>query len=116
MLQNYQLDNPTISLKQELAPLPPIPAKLEATIFRIIQEALNNIRKHAQATRILLRIELQPGSLQLEIHDNGRGFDPQHIPNESHTQHAQRMQSDIIHSGLRGMRSVCRKSLVPGSW
>lgn len=46
------------------------------TIFRIIQESLTNIAKHAHASRVELRFTLQEKTLRLEISDNGRGFDP----------------------------------------
>lgn len=43
-------------------------------IFRIIQESLNNVRKHAQATVIKIKLEMSIKSLQLTIIDNGIGF------------------------------------------
>lgn len=45
------------------------------TIFRIIQEQLNNIIKHARATEILIRLYADYGSIVLAIADNGAGFD-----------------------------------------
>jgi signal transduction histidine kinase/DNA-binding CsgD family transcriptional regulator len=111
LLQDYQLDNPTISLEQELVLLPPMPASLEATIFRVIQEALNNIHKHAQATRIILRIQLLPNAVQLEIRDNGRGFDPQDILNSPYTHY---MRPDTMHNGLRGMQERIQEAA--GTW
>jgi two-component system NarL family sensor kinase len=44
-------------------------------IFRISQEILNNIIKHAQATRIRIKLGYVDGSLQLQVNDNGKGFD-----------------------------------------
>lgn len=44
-------------------------------LFRITQEILNNIIKHSQATRIMINLEYQTASLQLQIDDNGAGFD-----------------------------------------
>jgi two-component system, NarL family, sensor kinase len=46
----------------------------ELIIFRIVQEALNNILKHAQAKRIILKLDYQPDHLDLDINDNGIGF------------------------------------------
>jgi two-component system, NarL family, sensor histidine kinase UhpB len=45
------------------------------TIFRIIQEQLNNIVKHAQATHVNIRLGSSEGKVSLQIEDNGRGFD-----------------------------------------
>lgn len=45
-------------------------------IFRIIQEIINNIIKHAFCTRISIKLELKQGVLNLIVEDNGVGFDP----------------------------------------
>ncbi len=52
-----------------------IPALLKTVIFRIIQEALNNIGKHSQAGQIRLNLVQKDHHLQLDIRDNGVGFD-----------------------------------------
>jgi signal transduction histidine kinase len=52
-----------------------VPVPLKATIFRILQEAMNNILKHACADLIRVSLKKSGGSLQLSIEDNGRGFD-----------------------------------------
>lgn len=46
------------------------------TFFRIIQESLNNVAKHAQASKVEIRFELQGSMLHLHIKDNGVGFVP----------------------------------------
>lgn len=53
-----------------------IPASLRVTIFRIIQEATNNIVKHADADLIRVGLEITGDTLYLSIADNGNGFDP----------------------------------------
>lgn len=45
-------------------------------VYRIIQEQLNNIIKHAKATKAEVRIELLSDEMSLEVTDNGKGFDP----------------------------------------
>ncbi|MBD2504392.1 sensor histidine kinase [Anabaena azotica] len=52
-----------------------LPMEVNTAIYRIIQESLTNISKHAKATRVNLEISLSRGSLLLIIQDNGRGFD-----------------------------------------
>ena len=47
----------------------------ELILFRIFQEACNNILKHARATRIIVDLIYQKNSLSLKITDNGKGFD-----------------------------------------
>lgn len=58
----------------------PLPPRLEAGLYRIAQEALNNIRNHAQASRVNIELLVTPHQLTLTIEDNGRGFDLDHIP------------------------------------
>ena len=43
-------------------------------IFRIVQEALNNVSKHAKATMVRVEIKKENSDLVLSIRDNGRGF------------------------------------------
>lgn len=50
-------------------------SELEITVFRVVQEGLTNIAKHAAATVARVTVELREGSLRLEVQDNGRGFD-----------------------------------------
>jgi len=52
-----------------------LPPGIELTLFRIVQEAINNIEKYAHAQNISLRVGLQNGSIRLKIQDDGRGFD-----------------------------------------
>jgi len=52
------------------------PPATELNLFRIVQEALNNVGKHAQARTVRLQIAFQRGGLMLRIQDDGRGFDP----------------------------------------
>lgn len=52
-----------------------IPVQLKATIFRILQEAMNNIVKHARADCIHVSLKRSGDILQLSIADNGHGFD-----------------------------------------
>jgi nitrate/nitrite-specific signal transduction histidine kinase len=53
-----------------------IPPDVKVGLYRIAQEALNNIVKHAGASQATLALRRQPNGLELSISDNGRGFDP----------------------------------------
>jgi len=59
--------------------LPQEPPALDSgqstAIFRIFQESLTNVARHAQATRVEARLERQGDQLIFEVHDNGSGFD-----------------------------------------
>jgi signal transduction histidine kinase len=43
-------------------------------LFRVVQEALNNVAKHSQASRVEIRNALKGNRLSLVVHDNGKGF------------------------------------------
>jgi signal transduction histidine kinase len=52
-----------------------LPIGPDVTIFRIIQEALNNIREHSNATEAMINLEFQAEKTKLSISDNGKGFE-----------------------------------------
>jgi signal transduction histidine kinase len=57
-----------------------VPDTLKIVIYRIMQEALNNVAKHAGADRVVLELAAEAGRIRLSVRDNGRGFDvDQHI-------------------------------------
>jgi PAS domain S-box-containing protein len=59
-----------------------IPARLEPTVFRLVQESLNNVAKHAEASHVWLSLHLAGDDplLDLRVQDNGLGFDPAVVP------------------------------------
>jgi len=61
-----------LDLFRQSAEIDPI---VEVAIFRIIQEALSNIKKHAKATHTVIRMQINDGILNATISDNGVGFD-----------------------------------------
>jgi PAS domain S-box-containing protein len=68
--------HPGIRIEQEIAIEEcAVPASLKIVIYRVLQEAMNNIAKHSQANRIELSLREEEGRLELTIHDNGTGFD-----------------------------------------
>ena len=63
--------------------MPPLPAAVEVAVYRIVQEAINNALKHAQANLITVTLTLEQGdklplSLRVEICDNGVGLPADH--------------------------------------
>jgi signal transduction histidine kinase len=49
------------------------------TIFSIVQEAVNNIEKHAEASNIWIRMQEQGGNLVVSVEDDGKGFDVESV-------------------------------------
>jgi two-component system sensor histidine kinase UhpB len=56
--------------------LPQLDPRVELVIYRVAQESLTNVARHAQATEVLLSLERGNDSVVLRVLDNGRGLDP----------------------------------------
>ena len=68
--------------------LPPLPAAVEVATYRIAQEALTNVARHAQALHCLLRLAIDAEAVQLTISDDGQGIPAGHrIGVGLHTMH-----------------------------
>jgi two-component system NarL family sensor kinase len=58
----------------------PLPVRVEVDLYRIAQEALTNVVRHAQAKHLTVKLFLTPEQVALHIEDDGRGFEPMQIP------------------------------------
>jgi signal transduction histidine kinase len=56
-----------------------LPPEVQIALYRMTQEALNNVTKHARATQVTVSLRSQPEGVELRIKDDGRGFDPARI-------------------------------------
>ncbi len=56
-----------------------LPLAIQSQLIRIVQEALNNVRQHAQAEKVSIAGSVQMGEVILEISDDGRGFEPEMV-------------------------------------
>ena len=87
-----------LRVKRKFDPaLPKLPADAELAVYRIVQEGLTNVARHAGATEVTIALERGPGSVVVSVSDDGRGFDG--APQE--------------HGGLRSMRE--RALLIDGA-
>jgi len=57
-----------------------LPSDVQVTLYRLCQEGLNNIAKHAGASRVDVQLQIKTGVVELHIQDDGRGFDPDQTP------------------------------------
>ena len=88
---NRLADETTLAVTYEVdGPLPRLGMAAEVVLLRGAQEALNNIRRHAAATSVSVRLSLVDDAVRLSVHDDGVGFDP---------------DNGCTGFGLRGMRS-----------
>jgi signal transduction histidine kinase len=72
-----------------------IPEMLKVVIYRVLQEAINNVAKHSDAKRVRLKLIKRHDRIELDVADNGRGFDPEENFSEKFT---------VGGFGLLGMR------------
>jgi two-component system sensor histidine kinase UhpB len=81
-----------------------LPPHLETALFRILQEAVSNILRHADAGRVRIHLRRENGCMVMEVEDDGRGFDVEKTKGEA-----------LVHKqlGLLGIQE--RVSLVNGS-
>jgi signal transduction histidine kinase len=82
-----------------------LPEDVTVNLYRIVQEALANVARHAEARRVTIRLAGEEPALALTIRDDGRGF---HVPEDLH---------DLTvrgHFGLAGMAE--RAALIGGRW
>jgi signal transduction histidine kinase len=71
------------------------PAHVEQTLFTIAQEALSNVRRHAQATIVIVTVRVTREQGMLVVQDNGIGLSTQTLQNYCH---------NSVHLGLKGMQ------------
>ncbi len=95
LLDNYARNEPGLEIRYHIDDPNMIPSTLEVPIFRFIQEAINNVRKHAHASHATIRIRTHSGLLTVQISDNGTGFRPEQV---------NRTAQVGEHVGLRVMR------------
>jgi len=53
---------------------------VQVALYRLCQEGLNNIAKHAGASRVEMHLQHEAGVVEVRLRDDGRGFDPEHTP------------------------------------
>ena len=62
----------------------PLPPNVEVGLYRICQEALTNVARHAGARRVTVRVVATPEQVKLVVEDDGRGFASSEIPEDRH--------------------------------
>ena len=72
-------------------PLPQLSEAASTAVYRLVQEGLTNVLRHARADRVRLVLGREPGGIRVELEDDGCGFDP-------------RLLVSATGIGLRGLR------------
>ena len=96
-----QRDGTDASLDVEGSP-EGLPPDLEVTIYRIVQEALTNVRRHAQASQVQVRAQFLPHLVIITVRDNGIGFE---VPDDV---------TELAHQGNYGLVGLRERAQLFG--
>jgi signal transduction histidine kinase len=105
-----------LAVDVSLAREPDVPLRVKEALYRIAQEALQNVVKHAGATRVDLSLSRSDEGLMLEVRDNGRGFDasgsfPGHLGLQSMHERAARVGGLLEIVGAAGVGTTLQVSV-----
>jgi signal transduction histidine kinase len=73
-----------------------LPTEVEALLFRTAQEALRNVRRHADATTVELTVEADEERALLVVSDDGQGFEPERADEQGNGHFGVRMMGDLV--------------------
>ena len=85
-------------------------------LYRIFQEGLNNVAKHADASQVWMNIRCVPDEIHLSIEDNGRGFDPLNVSHEHLGLGIMEERAEQIGAKLDVISSVGKGTRVQAMW
>jgi PAS domain S-box-containing protein len=112
-------------IRTVLAPAPLLPPEVQVALYRIAQEALNNVVKHARATHAILTLAVTPepqagaawaGTIVMAVADNGRGFAPRAGAGDHYGLSTMRERAAEIGARLEVNSSVGGGTRVSVSW
>ena len=95
---------------------PSLPSDVKVALYRIAQEALNNVTKHSGASEVSVRLQATPGRVKLCIRDNGRGIDLAHIAPDRMGLTIMRERADAIGAGLELVSQLDAGTRVTVTW
>jgi PAS domain S-box-containing protein len=108
-----------IQVETQLCDEPQAPVEMKESLYRVAQEALQNVVKHAHASRIDLRLSQESETLTLEVRDNGEGFDtgasyPGHLGLNSMRERISQVGGEMVIESAPGHGSyICARIPIP---
>ncbi len=69
------LEERGVAVRYEFGEVARLPPELETALFRMCQETMTNVARHAQATQVLVEVSLEGHEVHVDIEDDGKGFD-----------------------------------------
>jgi two-component system, NarL family, sensor histidine kinase DegS len=91
-----------IEIEVKTDPIPPLPPETQLVLFRIVQEALNNVQRHSGASRASVAMKYEEANIKVTITDNGRGFE---LPTQL---------SDFAGQGKLGLTGMAERAQLIG--
>jgi len=92
-----------------------LPARMEPELFRVAQEALTNVRRHADATEVTVVLDTGPRRVRLTVRDNGRGFVPGRVAEGRLGIVGMRERTQLLRGSLRVRSAPGRGTTVTAS-
>jgi signal transduction histidine kinase len=93
-----------------------LPPDVKVVLYRIAQESLNNVAKHAEASKATVSLRCQAERIELQIHDDGRGFDLESVPTESLGLGIMRERVETIGAELTVESEVGQGTVITVEW
>lgn len=93
-----------------------LPADVQFAFYRLAQEALNNVAKHAAAGQVLIHLQYEADTVALTIRDDGRGFDPEQSPQGHFGLHIMRERANAVGARLSIWSEPGRGTEVAVRW
>jgi signal transduction histidine kinase len=109
-----------LEVRTDFCPEPALPFEVKEALYRIAQEALNNVVKHAQASQVMLQLQDRKGEIVLQVRDDGVGFDPDdaylgHLGLHSMRERAAQLGSTLEIKSAPGQGTVVTVRVRPAS-
>lgn len=104
---------PGIILPQQLRG---VPSHIEHHLYRIAEEALNNMGRHANAAQFWLELEAKPSHIQMTIRDDGVGFDLESLPNGRYGLQGIQERAELIQASLTINSAPGQGSVINIAW
>ncbi|MGI8910528.1 MAG: GAF domain-containing sensor histidine kinase [Rubrobacteraceae bacterium] len=100
LVDRWEAQTGTNARYKTVNPGHPLPPSVEAALYRVCQEALNNVARHAQAGRVTVRLVATPDQVQLVVEDDGLGFDASEPPRNRHGLVGMEERIEMLGGGL----------------
>ena len=105
-----------IALELAVTDAPPLPGAATIALYRIAQEAMNNVVRHSQATRSWVRLTGYAAAVELVVGDDGRGFDPGAVGPEQLGLRIMRERAEAVGAVLRITSEVDHGTVIAVTW